>query len=263
MNMESLFANLERVANSRRVNMKDAFKNWHALRPDVRSHLQLVYVTLAATVMAAAMGAWADLWFGIGGLMTYLATVGGVWWLTTSATNPRTLTQRSWLLLCVGFCKGASLGSLVGPALYYAPGLVVTAFLGTSVVFACFSGAAMMAERRSMLYLGAVLSSLMGVFFMLRFSSLFFAGATALFGAELYLGLAAFIGYVLVDTQLIVERAHAGDKDHIRHAMDLFIDFAAIFARLLLLLLQGAQQSEAKRREQDRRRDLHRFAHRK
>ena len=34
--------------------------------------------------------------------------------------------------------------------------------------------------------------------------------------------------------QLIIERAYAGDKDHVKHALDLFVDFAAIFVRILV-----------------------------
>ena len=58
------------------------------------------------------------------------------------------------------------------------------------------------------------------------------------------------------------ERAAAGDKDHVRHALDLFVDGAALFVRLLSLLLRGAQSAQEKRREGERRRQLHRYAHR-
>ena len=34
--------------------------------------------------------------------------------------------------------------------------------------------------------------------------------------------------------QLIIERAYAGEKDHVKHALDLFVDFAAIFVRILV-----------------------------
>jgi len=34
--------------------------------------------------------------------------------------------------------------------------------------------------------------------------------------------------------QLIIEKANAGQLDHVKHALDLFVDFAAIFVRLLV-----------------------------
>lgn len=37
--------------------------------------------------------------------------------------------------------------------------IVITALLGTAAVFACFSGAAVLAQRRQYLYLGALASS--------------------------------------------------------------------------------------------------------
>ena len=53
---------------------------------------------------------------------------------------------------------------------------------------------------------------------------------------QLYLGLVMFCGFVLFDTQLIIERFNNGDNDYIWHSVDLFIDFIAIFKRLLIIL---------------------------
>ena len=41
--------------------------------------------------------------------------------------------------------------------------------------------------------------------------------------------------------QLIIERAYAGEKDHVKHALDLFVDFAAIFVRILVRLAVEAR----------------------
>lgn len=58
------------------------------------------------------------------------------------------------------------------------------------------------------------------------------------FQGYLYLGLALMSGFVLYDTQLIMEKRRAGDKDFIAHSVDLFVDFIGIFRRLLIILAQ-------------------------
>lgn len=54
--------------------------------------------------------------------------------------------------------------------------------------------------------------------------------------------------------QMIVEKAELGDTDHIKHALDLFVDFVAIFVRLLVIMLQNAEKREEKRGSKNRRR---------
>ena len=47
--------------------------------------------------------------------------------------------------------------------------------------------------------------------------------------------------------QVIVERCEGGDRDVLRHALDLFVDVAAIFVRLLVILLRNAQDKQQRR----------------
>jgi hypothetical protein len=53
----------------------------------------------------------------------------------------------------------------------------------------------------------------------------------------LYFGLLVFVGYIVVDTQEIVEKAHLGDMDYVKHALTLFTDLAAIFVRILVIMV--------------------------
>lgn len=45
-------------------------------------------------------------------------------------------------------------------------------------------------------------------------------------------------GFVLFDTQLIIEKRRMGSKDFVQHALELFIDFIGLFRRLLIILTQ-------------------------
>lgn len=65
------------------------------------------------------------------------------------------------------------------------------------------------------------------------------------------MGLLVFAGYVLFDTQLVVERASAGDMDNIQHALDLFVDFMAIAVRVLIILLKNQEKKEERRRRRN------------
>lgn len=110
--------------------------------------------------------------------------------------------------------------------------------------------------RRSLLFLGGWLGSAVTGLLLLRLGSWAF-GFRAMgwaFDAELYVGLLVFAGYVLFDTQLIVERASAGDFDHVRHALDVFVDFVALAVRVLVVLLRNAEKREAAQRQGSRRR---------
>lgn len=50
------------------------------------------------------------------------------------------------------------------------------------------------------------------------------------------MGLLVMCGFVLFDTQLIIEKAEHGDKDYIWHCIDLFLDFVTLFRKLMLIL---------------------------
>lgn len=55
---------------------------------------------------------------------------------------------------------------------------------------------------------------------------------------HLYLGLLLMCGFVLFDTQLIIEKRRMGNKDFVQHALELFIDFIGVFRRLVIILTQ-------------------------
>jgi FtsH-binding integral membrane protein len=62
--------------------------------------------------------------------------------------------------------------------------ILVTALVGTACIFACFSGAAVFAKRRELLFLGGILSSATSLLLWMGFASYFFGGHASYFAVE-------------------------------------------------------------------------------
>ncbi len=200
-----------------------------------------MYLSLLATVAASAVGAALHLLFNVGGLLTQL----GLFVVLFAFHGATSFGTRLALLLAFGALEGASLGPLIQHVAFNVePAVVTTAFLGTVVVFASFSAAALVAKRRSYLFLGGLLGSCLSLLFWGGIVNIFFRSAL-FFDFQLYVGLCLFAGYVIFDTQLIVEKHAQGSDDFLRHSLDLFIDFVAIFVRILILL----SRNQKKRRD--------------
>lgn len=129
------------------------------------------------------------------------------------------------------------MGPLLETVIAINPSIIVTALTGTVVIFGSFSLSAIFAERGKWLYLGGTLMTLLTTLLLLSLANVFF-GSYLIFQLHLYLGLLLMCGFVLYDTQLIIEKRRHGNKDFVTHALDLFIDFVGIFKRLLIILSQ-------------------------
>jgi FtsH-binding integral membrane protein len=79
--------------------------------------------------------------------------------------------------------------------------------------------------------------TLLSTLMLLSLANLLF-GSYLIFQAHLYLGLLVMCGFVLYDTQLIIEKRRNGDRDFVTHSLDLFLDFIGIFKRLLIILTE-------------------------
>lgn len=66
------------------------------------------------------------------------------------------------------------MGPLLEMAVAINPQIIVTALMGTSVIFACFSMAALTAERGRWLYLGGTLMTLLSTLLLLSLANLLF-----------------------------------------------------------------------------------------
>ncbi|CAB1315208.1 unnamed protein product [Coregonus sp. 'balchen'] len=109
--------------------------------------------------------------------------------------------------------RGVGLGPAMDYIISINPSIIVTAFLGTSIIFVCFTLSALYAQRRSFLFLWGTLTSGLSILLLVSFLNMFL-GSVMLFKAHVYLGLAIMCGFVLFDTQLIIEKAEMGDTDY-------------------------------------------------
>nr|XP_027237039.1 bax inhibitor 1-like [Penaeus vannamei] len=202
------------VKQQRRSNDETLFQDL------LRIHLKNVYATLTLATIAASVGGYAHMFstFISSGLMTFLSAIWVLILLVFTPYDGKNQLQRLSLLGIFAFLTGCNLGPFLNLAVTINPALVLQALLGASVIFACFSLSALYAPDGHYLYLRGTLMS-----------------------ANLYIGLAVMCGFIVYDTQFIVERARRGDMDYVMHSLNLFVDFVGVFWRLLMILTNKAR----------------------
>jgi len=228
---------------SRSINWSAIGKTSH-LSKDIRLHLHKVYTTLALCILCAAAGSIFYLKTHIGGYWSFFVGFATIFWL--GMTPAEDLQKRVGILSLFAFIEGLSLGPIIRETLSLDPSILTTAFLGTTCIFASFSAAAYFSERRSWLYLGGLLSSALSMMIMFSFFNMFFR-SVAIFNFQLYFGLLVFCGFVIFDTQLIIEKAARGQKDYVWDSLNLFLDFVNIFIRLLVILSKDKKKKNNNR----------------
>uniref|UniRef100_A0A182JGN6 Bax inhibitor 1 n=1 Tax=Anopheles atroparvus TaxID=41427 RepID=A0A182JGN6_ANOAO len=214
-----------------------------------RQHLSKVYGCLAATCSAATVGSFIHL-SGIweAGMLSGLIALGLVLGLVFTPDNGKNFVQRFSMLMGLGAFTGHSLGLLLAQVIYLNPAIVVTALVGTTTIFACLTAAALFAKRGKYLYLGGILMSALSAMALMNLGNLFFRSYFVQ-DISLYLGLFVMAGFVLFDTQMIMEKHQMGSNDYIGHSLDLFYDVINIFRRLLIILAQKEENNDRRKRK--------------
>jgi FtsH-binding integral membrane protein len=217
------------------------------LSDPLRSHLLRVYSLLTAGVASACLGCYADMhYFHYGSVATALIGAflfglarSGV----TASTKENTVGVGIFLLACGS--EGMSLSPIIHTALNYYPQALITAVLSSLAVFASFSVAAIIAKRREFFYLSGVLGTVVSVLSLVSLTNLF-VRSDALLDVQIYGGLAMFVAYILLDTQVMIERFENGSyfakTNFVRPACDLFGDLVGVFIRLLIILMKKAER---------------------
>ncbi|NWV18228.1 BI1 inhibitor, partial [Origma solitaria] len=225
----------------RNINFDALFKFSH-ISTSTQEHLKRVYGSFALCMFVAAAGAYINVVTHLFqfGLLSGLGALGLMVWLTATPHSHETEQKRLGMLVGFAFLTGINLGPLLQMCISINPSIIPTAFLGTATIFACFSLSAL----STWLFSVSALPSARTPLRMDRKTDRQVTPAgdcphlMPLFlpQANLYLALMIMCGFVLFDTQLIIEKAEGGDKDYIWHCVDLFLDFVNIFRELLMIL---------------------------
>lgn len=218
--------------------------------PEVRHHLMRVYLCLAATTASAAGGSILYLTeildTGILGAIACLVLVLCLHFIKDDGKN---FLLRLGMLLGFGLFSGQALGPLLEYVVHVNPAIIVTALSGTVITFLSLSLAALLAEHGKYIFLGGILVSIVNTMALMALLNLFMRSfAVAQF--NLYVGLVTMAGFIVYDTQMIIEKCRMGNKDSIQHSLDLFFDLISMFKRLLIILTQKEE-----RQRQNKRRD--------
>ncbi|XP_040197143.1 bax inhibitor 1 [Rana temporaria] len=219
------------------------------ISPSTRQHLKQVYASFALSLLVAAAGAYVNVVFRFlqGSFMSFAGSLGMMLWLMMTPHSRETEKKRLGILAGFAFFSGIGLGPALNLCLAVDPSIIPTAFLATAVIFTCFSLSALYAQRRTYLYLGGVLMSVMSLLLLSGLVNIFI-GSTILLKFHLYVGLLVMCGFVLFDTQLIIEKVEHGDKDYVWHCVDLFLDFIAIFRKIMVILAMNEKEKKKERK---------------
>lgn len=210
----------------------------------VQRHLAKVYALLAYGTVVCAAGAATGIWAGHPlGVGAVLLTIGSLLWLSFAREKQG---QRAVAFSSLSFFQGMGISALVDMALQMDQGIVLTAVLCTSVMFLSFSGFALLSKRRSLLYLGGLLATALNILFFTSLANMFLR-TKLLLDLSLYGGLLMFAGYIIVDTQMIIERASSGTMFAHMDAAELFIDLVAVFVRVLIILMKNSEKDRKKK----------------
>ncbi|XP_029450473.1 bax inhibitor 1 [Rhinatrema bivittatum] len=227
----------------------DALLKFSQISASTQQHLKKVYASFALCMFVAAAGAYVNVVVRLlqAGFLSFAGSLGFMVWLLFTPHSQETEKKRLLILSGFAFFTGVGLGPALDLCISINPSIIPTAFLGTAVVFTSFSLSALYAQRRSFLFLGGILLSGLTLLLLTSLVNVF-VGSLWFYKASMYVGLAIMCGFVLFDTQLIIEKAENGDKDYIWHCVDLFLDFITIFRKLMIILAMNEKDKKKEKK---------------
>jgi len=210
----------------------------------VRSHLAKVYATLGGTIGVSAFGSLGAM--TIPGMMMSplipgLGSLVPLFLLYRTSPDTHSELYRGAMLGSFALLSGMATAPLIAMATSMNPMLVPMALGATTGMFGVMTLGAMVAPKGAALRMGPALFGGVVVLLGCGVGSMFVEPSSpwypVLHSVQLYGGLGIFSLYVAYDTQQIIADYEEGNKDVMLGAVNLFINFKAMFSRFLMIFM--------------------------
>lgn len=211
---------------------------------ELSDHLEHVYLCLLSVAVTATIGCsifyCGCFQFGfISSLMSFVLIIA----LHYLPDNGKNFWLRYFLLAMFGLCAG----QLIGPLMRYvgtvSPRLITAALVGSTVIFLTFSITACYSAPGKYLFLSGILTAACNIITVANLANLFFKSYWIHY-VQTHCSVAVMAGFILYDTQIIIEKFQSGDRDSINHSLDLFFVTLNLLRKVLILLAERRKTTE-------------------
>ena len=174
--------------------------NFNDISQKTKDYMAKVYATLLLNTLVCAVGMVLNQSIVMSGFFFQLLFIGLTIFLTCQITNAyKSEKERLGYLAGLAFCFGFLVGPLINRIAELQPELLIQAVLYTGVAFVSFSLVSLMSKRRSWLFLGSIIVTLIQGMLMYRLFSWIFGYST--FNLPyLLVGLFVACLYIIFDT---------------------------------------------------------------
>ena len=144
------------------------------------------------------------------------------------------------------------MGFLVGPGINHfaevKPELLTQAAMYSTTAFGSFSAVSLFSQRRSFLFLGGIIATMMSCMMMYRLVGWLFGAASGFGLGYLMCGLFMACLWIIFDTQVIVEQSERGYRNVADHTLTLFMDLFQLFIKILQVLNEMDENKKKKKK---------------
>lgn len=232
------------MASSLRTFLNSLSNN--SLEPRVKRHLRNIYACLTMSILSATTGASLHLYTNLMQNAPFCALAGliSILLLLLVLATAENWVKTSFAFLLVSMTLlGASMGPMLKFAIDINPKNVVTALVGTGVIFTSSSICSILAKRWKWLYLAGPLVVSLMTLLIFALTSIYLRSIIML-QILLCMGLYFSCGCILYSTQFFIEGRRLGNDDFVLNSLLSFIFFTKTFWEILLILLykEGVRQ---------------------